>query len=200
MIDPSELPGILQGLSPRCNYDGFGWRRVEAYEFTQKGQQVFYDEGPLTKGARFSPVGHARALYYAESQKTAIRESKPSGISLSSRQPRSDYDMQVIVRLNAVLDLGEASVRRRLKTTLDELKEPWIGAHSREDHWPPTWHLGKATFLSERFDAIRYPSAKHDRHYCIAIFTGRLVCGAHLEAIHPQRGAVRIKVSGRLRG
>jgi hypothetical protein len=82
------------------------------------------------------------------------------------------------------LDLAQLIVREALGTNEDELCGPWR-AQVANGQSAPTQELGTAVFASNRFDALRYPSARSPGHYCYAIFTDRLTPPALVEVYDP---------------
>ena len=100
--------------------------------------------------------------------------------------------MDMKVELQSVLDLGDTEVRRSLHTSIKELKLPWRGGLIPPYSWPETWLLGQAVFECERFDGIRFPSAKVNRHYCVLILTERLGENAKLSAHCPGEGLLSL--------
>jgi RES domain-containing protein len=179
-----EFPGI--------RYQGFVTRYVDSSAFELGEKNCFYDLGPQQDGKRYTPNGGGRGIYAAEDVYTAGAEVDQLG-GLSALRPnriatRQRLDMQVT--LSSVLDLGNANLRQRLKTSLQELRLPWRGGLLPPYTWPATWSLGDAVFKSERFDGIRFPSSKLHRRYCLLILTERLGNGAELLAERPGEGIV----------
>ena len=195
MLPTAELGEALQGIRG-CPYTGVLTRYIDSDAFEAGGRNCFYDLGSPQDGKRYTPKGGARGLYLAEGVPAALGEATQRGLAaLNPDRVATRQQLDVEVVLKSTLDLGDVAVRRRLKTTLDELKSPWRGGLLPPYAWPPTWLLGHAVFGSQRFDAIRYPSAKVARTYCLFIFTERLGPRATLTAKRPGQGLVTLKGS-----
>ena len=193
MRQEPELSRILDEI---CGfpYQGVLTRYVDSDAFEAGGKDCFYDLGPRDYGQRYSPKGGARGIYLAEGIRAAIGEATQRGLSaLSPDRIATRQQMDIEVHLNSVLDLGNEKIRRRLNTSLKELKLPWKGGLIPPYTWPATWLLGKAVFESQRFDAIRYPSKAVNLCYCMLILTERMGDGAKLIAHRPGHGKVIYK-------
>lgn len=200
MLSAKELSTAIRGF-PGIGYQGFVTRYIDASAFELGGKNCFYDLGPQQDGKRYTPKGGGRGIYAAEDVHTAGAEVDQLG-GLAALCPnriatRQRLDMQVT--LNSVLDLGNANLRQRLKTSLQELRLPWRGGLLPPCTWPATWLLGDAVFKSERFDGIRFPSSQLHRHFCLLILTERLGDGAELLAERPGEGIVACRGSFKLK-
>lgn len=180
----ATLETVLGSL-PRVEYRGVMSRLVDfdAY-IAASTRRLLYDEGPQQYGQRYTPVGGPKAIYGAEGSDLA--EAELTGKGLSSLRPTrgaTRIQLHLEVTCQAILDLGNEAVRRALKTSLEELREPWRGVLDLTGSMPATWDLGKAVFESERFEAIRYPSAQLERRYCLVVFTEHLARGSSVRAV-----------------
>lgn len=198
MIDQERLREVLEEL-PGIPYEGILTRHVDFAAYSAGNPaRLLYDEGARQNGQRYTPPGGAKCLYFGEGLKVTAAEYTQRGLA-ALKPDRADTRVQLNaeVKLNSVLDLKDASVRRKLGTTIDELKELWrhsLPSPPRED-WAATWILGQAVFDSEQFDGIRFPSAQLDRHYCMLILTERLANGAHVRVKDSQGNWERIPVN-----
>ncbi len=181
-------------------YAGVLTRFVDSDAFEAGDKNCFYDLGPHVSGKRYTPKGGARGIYMAEGIKAALGEATQNGLAaLNPNRVATRNQMDIKVKLESVLDLGDARIRRRLQTSINELKLPWKGGLLPPYSWPVTWLLGQAVFESERFDGIRYPSKEVNRHYCVLILTERLGKSAKLAAHRPGEGPVSLTGNFKLR-
>ena len=180
----AKLESILGSL-PRAAYSGVVTRLVDFEAYTASSEpRLLFDEGPQQHGQRYTPIGGPRAIYGAEGPDLA--EAEFSGKGLSALRPArgaTRIQLHLEVSLKALLDLGNQAIRGALKTSLDELREPWRGVYESSGEFPPTWQRGQAAFESGRFEAIRYPSAQVPRRYCLVIFTEHLAKGSSIRAV-----------------
>lgn len=154
--------------------------RVVALEsfLSARNPILLFDLGPRIAGQRFSPPDEHRGLYVSTGLETAGSEFAGG----QSAWVRGDCTKHIVfdieVNLNAMLDLPDAAIRKRLRTTKKEMKSAWLGyAEINDGAWPPTWLLGHAVFTDGRFDGLLYPSTKHPTGICLLVFTERLVPG-----------------------
>lgn len=183
------LPEIFEKLKvlEGAPWDGILTRYVdfEAY-MGPDGGRLLYDEGPPRRGQRYTPIDGPKGLYLAEGIPTAVAEYTQEGLkALNPKRADTRLHLDAEVKLKSVLNLGDPNIRRILKTSIDELKEPWRSVFEWTGIWPVTWQLGHAAFASERFDAIRFPSSKAERHYCHLVFTERLGSDTFVRAKGP---------------
>lgn len=177
--------GSFLGSLPRAAYSGVITRLVdfEAYSASSNPRFLF-DEGPRRYGQRYTRVGGPKAIYGAEGADLAEAEYAGKGFSaLRPTRGATRLQMHLEVTLQGILDLGNPAIRRALATSLGELREPWRGVFESTGSMPPTWELGQAAFESNRFEAIRYPSAQMNRRYCLVVFTERLAKGSKILAV-----------------
>ncbi|MBL9158407.1 MAG: RES family NAD+ phosphorylase [Verrucomicrobiales bacterium] len=178
------LRSCLGSLS-RVAYSGVVTRLVDfdAYSATSTPRLLF-DEGPRLYGQRYTPINGPKAIYGAEGADLAEAEFAGKGISaVRPTRGATRIQLHLEVTLQAVLDLGDPRVRRQVATSLEELRGPWRGVLDLTGVMPPTWALGNAVYESERFEAIRYPSAQVERRYCLVIFTEHLAKGSSIRAV-----------------
>ena len=83
-----------------------------------------------------------------------------------------------------VLDLTVAEVQSALGTNPQELTGAWRHIQAREGE-APTQRLGRSSYKSGRFDAIRYPSRKNAAGICLAVFIDRLRPPAVVKVLDP---------------
>ncbi len=190
MRPPAKLLHALAGLPP-VPYADVLTRYVDFEDYSASpAARLLYDEGPPRNGQRYTPKGGARAIYAAEGVACALAEATGDGLrALNPPRASTSLQLNLDVRLNAVLDLGNHRIRRKLGTTARELKEPWRGVAELTGVPPLTWTLGQLAFDTGRFDGIRYPSAKAPRSFCVVVFTARLGPGAHVRAVRRSGGS-----------
>jgi len=190
MLPAGKIEELVRSVDGPA-YDGILTRYIDSDAFEVGGKNCFYDAGPHKYGQRYTPKGGARGIYMAEGVPTALGEAGQSGLAaLCPNRVATRIHLDMEVTLKRVFDLGDSKLRRRLKTTLDELRSPWEGGLTPPYTWPPTWLLGHAIHESCRFDGIRYPSAQVNRKYCVLVLTERLGRGALLTAHQPGEGLV----------
>lgn len=139
------LPEIVEKLKV---LEGDPWEGVltryvdfEAY-MGPGGSRLLYDEGPPRWGQRYTPVDGAKGLYLAEGIPTAVAEYTQEGLkALNPKRADTRLHLDVEVKLKSVLNLGDRNIRRILKTSLEELKEPWRSVFEWTGIWPVTWQL-----------------------------------------------------------
>jgi len=199
MLPEPELSKVLDRIQG-VPYQGILTRYVDSDAFEAGGKDCFYDLGPRESGQRYSPKGGARGIYLAEGIPTAIGKVTQRGLAaLNPDRIATRQQMDTKVQLKSVFDLGDAAIRKRLTTSLEELRLPWKGGLIPPYTWPATWLLGEAVFNSQRFDGIRYPSAKVNRCYCVLVLTERMGAGAKMVADQPGEGNVVYRNSFRLK-
>ena len=118
--------------------------------------------GSLRTGGRYNVRGRFEALYLASSPVTALREVEvlvetADGLRGVKGPPR--ILLSVEYRLQAVLDLTDASAREALGTTLDELCAPWRPLDAA-GQVAPTQLLGEVIRDDGSIEALRVPSAR----------------------------------------
>lgn len=179
MLNAPKLAEALVSI-PGVPYEGVLTRFVDYAAFEAGGGNFLYDQGPRDNGQRYTPKGGALGLYAGEGMKVAQAEASQRGLA-GLHPDRADTRLQLDaeIKLRSMLDLGDVSVRRKLKTSLNELRLPWKGGLIEPSEWSATWRLGQAVFDSMRFDGIRYPSAQLNRHYCLLVLSERLGAGSY---------------------
>lgn len=199
MLSAGELNTAISQISG-SPYSGILTRFVDCDAFEKGDKDCFYDLGPHLRGQRYTPKGGARGIYMGEGIKAALGEATQKGLAaLAPDRVATRHQMDMEVKLESVLDLRDTKIRRRLKTSIEELKLSWMSGLLQPYTWPATWLLGQAVFESERFDGIRFPSAKVNRHYCVLILTERLGKGAKLTAHRPSEGLISLNGNFKLR-
>ncbi|MBI3827297.1 MAG: RES family NAD+ phosphorylase [Candidatus Rokubacteria bacterium] len=137
------------------------------------------------RGGRYNPSGGARTTYIAESAETALSEGlRPflgSGVAPALTRPL--VMLTVRGQLHRVLDLLDPQAQARVGTNAAELVAPYLLEALRGE--TPTQRLGRLTYLSGRFEAIRGPSAQRPTGHTIAVFSERVVVPSKLEVYDP---------------
>jgi len=199
MLSAGELHTVISQVQG-TPYKEVLTRYVDSDAFDTGNRNCFYDLGPHQEGKRYTPKGGARGIYIAEGVPTALGEATQKGLAaLKPDRIATRLQMDMSVELKSVLNLGDARIRRRLQTSIEELKSPWKGGLLPPYSWSDTWLLGEAVFESERFDGIRFPSAKVNRHYCVLILTERMSKSSKLSAHRPGEGLVSLTGDFKLR-
>lgn len=126
VIGYKELIVVLPEL-PVDAYIGLLFRRVPLAALQSEEPHVFlYAAGAGRDGARFTPKGGAACLYVAQDELTAEAESKHDGFENfrnAAAPPAVVFGMKV--SLNAVLDLTDARIVKRIGSSQAELVAPW---------------------------------------------------------------------------
>jgi RES domain-containing protein len=197
MHPPDELARALATLAS-SSFQGVVYRAVDYEAFHGFHQPTpyprprpLYGLGAAKNGARFTPRGTEgmATLYAAEDRETAFAELDQVLEVVRRTQPTAGrlvppaVLMSAEARLDAVLDLTLPAVQQELGTTLQEIRRPWRRA-GRTDA-APTQLLGAAVFASQRFQAIRYPSARLKGGVCLAIFPVRLAAPSFVAIFDP---------------
>lgn len=199
MLPTGELKAAINQIKG-IHYQSVLTRLVDSDAFEVGGKNCFYDLGPHIDGQRYTPKGGARGIYMAEGIKAAQGEASQRGLAaLKPNKVDTRIQMDMKVKLESVLDLGNAGIRRRLQSSIQELKSPWKGGLIPPYSWSATWLLGQAVYESERFDGIRFPSAQVNQHYCVLILTERISKSAKLAAHRPGEGPVALTGKFKLR-
>lgn len=190
MISASELSSVLPTL-PLVEIEGLFWRTVpnEHLQGPPPGApagsppQPLWAGGPAIRGARYTPIGGADALYLAPDGATALAEVEavifgPAG----DVRPGPAHDPLLVfanrVHLPSVLDICDPGIQKALGTSDAELRAPWLRAQERHKAGtgplPPTQELGRAVFTSGNILALRYPSYHHGGVKNLVVFTDHL--------------------------
>src|SRR5258708_4439086 len=121
--------------------------------------------GAAIVGARFTPRGSFGTIYLASDPMTSLLEVEAifQGTTSINTPPLAIFAVEGV--LDHVLDLTDAEVEAALGTSLAELTGDWWFSQERhlkaQGPMPPCQLLGKVAYLSGRFDAIQYRSAKN---------------------------------------
>jgi RES domain-containing protein len=141
-------------------------------------------EGASEKGGRWNPRG-IQTLYASTTPVTAAYESYQSfsdfGFSPSSIRPRVFCGAEV--RLQALLDMTDSGIRRRLGFTLEEiLDEDWQTIQREGDEsW--TQAAGRGAYEAG-FEGLLVPSARHrPGGVNIVIFPENLRTGSRIDIL-----------------
>jgi RES domain-containing protein len=151
----------------------------------------------VLKGARYTRVGGANALYLAPDGATALAEVEAVVFDpIHGVRPGMEHNPLLVfankVRLPNVLDICDHKIQKALGTSDAELKAAWLRAQERHRNGtgplPPTQELGEAARAAQSILALRYPSYRHAGVQNLVVFTD------HLAALGGQ--IVMIDVSG----
>ncbi len=183
MIGLQQLLKELQKL-PTHRFQGVLFRRVTLAALQSvKPHRFLYALGAGKEGARFTPRNGPPCLYASLEEVTAEAECKQdsfAGFRRRAAPPSVVYSLET--RLNAVLDLTDATILRKLKTTEQELAAPWR-LHAKN---APTQQLGAAAHRCGKITALKYLSPRNPEGVCYVIFTERLNKGSFVELYDPE--------------
>jgi RES domain-containing protein len=140
-------------------------------------------EGAAYYGGRWNPPG-IKAIYASLDSATATKEcyQEFEKYGFKEQQIRPRVFAGIKLKVNCLLDLTDARIRRRLGFRLDELmQEDWqaIQADS-EESW--TQAIGRGTFVAE-FEGLIAPSASDRRGANVVIFPDNLAKGSQVEVM-----------------
>ncbi|MFL5538673.1 MAG: RES family NAD+ phosphorylase [Longimicrobiaceae bacterium] len=181
-------------------------RAVRAHHLEKSPPEPLYFEGSARVGARFTPLGGPAGLYLAADQVTAFAEIRDLFFD-SKRIPRGlkphDPIVLVYVRtvVNGILDLTDASVRRRLRVGRAALRGSWRRAMhaylAGRGSLPFTQQLALAAHLTGRVSGIWYDSTRAHRGHCLVVFPDRLSAAAgDLVEVHDTTGKYAQRLPG----
>lgn len=153
------------------------WREVRTEYLLGPHPNPLYAEGPVIRGARFTPKGGFPTLYLSYDRQTAsleiqatFRRADGSLIDLADSPTTM---LPVDADLDAVLDLTDPDVLEQLQTNTSELTGEWRYTQLKSEAVTQT--LGRVAFGSQHIKAIKYISAKDPYHgRCLAVFVDRL--------------------------
>jgi RES domain-containing protein len=164
--------------------------RGEGFRFTDATYANLRDlatgEGSLKAGGRWNPKGAFPTLYLSLTPETALAEvlahQRIQGIPDVMATPMTLAGFRVDVQ--GLLDLTDTAIRRLLRVTLPQLKQPWwpIQHAGRE---ALTQAIGRLAYETG-FRGLLVPSAPDRAGRNLALFPDRLVRG-ELEIVHEVR-------------
>lgn len=140
-------------------------------------------EGAAYYGGRWNPPG-IRAIYASLDPVTATKECYQEfaryGFRESEIRPRVFVGIKL--KLNCLLDLTDARIRRRLDFRLTDLtRENWQAIQAGgEESW--TQAIGRGAFTAE-FEGLIAPSAIDRRGKNVIIFPNKLTSRSQIEAM-----------------
>jgi RES domain-containing protein len=187
MLDRPSLDAELRALAAddaAVDVDAFVFRSIALRHFMPpRKPSPLYCSGSVV--SRFAPAGHVfPCLYAALDAETAHREGNQAfyavlaqGVRPAELKPPEEVVMiGVRFSLRRVLDLGDASVQKRLGTSTSELASRWKLVPDA-----PTQRLGAAVHASRAFDGIAYPSVRNPGGVCLVVFPDVLSAGSSIE-------------------
>lgn len=141
-------------------------------------------DGASAKGGRWNPRG-IKTLYASTTPVTAVFESYQNffdfGFSPSSIRPRVFCGAEV--RLQALLDMADSSIRRRLGFTLPEILDEEWQTIQREGDESWTQAAGRGAYEAG-FEGLLVPSARHRPDGVnVVIFPDNLRAGSRIEIL-----------------
>jgi RES domain-containing protein len=187
MLPSGELEAALATI-PSVTVAGPFFRTV-AFKYLQRAGRtspnILSGVPGRERGGRYNPAGGARTTYIAESPETALSEGvRPflgSGVAPALTSPLVMLTIQG--QLQRVLDLLNPRVQARVGTNPAELVAPYLLEALRGE--TATQRLGRLTYLSERFEAIRGPSVQRAEGHTIAVFSERVAAPSKLQVYDP---------------
>lgn len=149
--------------------------------------EVLSAQGSLLGGGRFNFKGLFEVLYLSCDVHTCLEETTKSlqqaGRDVARALPRTVIGVDVV--LSRVLDLTDATTRRRLGLTRASLVEAgWLRIQEIDNHEAFTQSLGRLA-REAGFEAILVPSAAVRLGRNLDIFPDRLLPGSHLSLVNP---------------
>lgn len=120
-------------------------------------------------GGRYNFKGQFEVLYLAPDSVTAINEGQKE--ILDKFPPKAIITVEVDVK--CIIDLEDRKIRDALKIDTCRLMESWRDIQRKGgESYPQTF--GRIVYELDRFEGIRYPSAKVNGKYNLAIFPDKL--------------------------
>jgi len=154
--------------------------------------------GSILGGGRYNHIGDFEMLYLADTQHTALFETKAvynhSGKILGRKQPPRVM-LSVAVELHVALDLTNARVQRGLGITEADLKAPWEVAQE-EGRAIVTQDIGAAARAAQ-CEALLFPSATLPNAQNIAIIVDRMRTSSNVTLYtDPVSAAPHVEIRG----
>ena len=172
-----ETPGS-EWLVP---WEGDCWR-FQSVNFP-KPEQILDGKGALRHGGRWNAPGSFPVVYGSTDDVTAVKESSAAAAyyNFPMRDPR--ILVAIHFKLRGVLDLTDASVRRKLGVTLSEIRrEDWRKLQERGSE-SLSQGLGRAAFRLGA-EGVLNLSFAHHRGLNIAFFPGNQMAGSSAKVWH----------------
>lgn len=192
MLRQNELLEIV-GQLPVTTYHRKVFRAVDLNALISLSPiQPLYDLGSSESGQRYTAIGGPRTLYVAESPSNAYFECTGlinSVKALAEQSAGATAIINIEAKLDAVLDLTKPAIQEMLQTTITELTLPWRWKMAAG--LPVLTHLlADVIYLSDKYQAMRFPSAKTSDEANLVIWTEKLSGRSFLESVDsrfPQR-------------
>lgn len=194
MLPESALRATLQMIPPIPAHGPFS-RCVGLHHLLAKSKaspsgppQPLWGMGSKRAGGRYTPRGVFETIYLAEDTVTALTEVTAvvrtgSGLTTLATNPWVLVSVRGV--LLSVLNLVDPAIVLQLGTNAQELTGEWRYTQGAGGE-AATQLLGRVSYDSGRFDAIRYPSSKNPPNgCCVAVFPDRLRNPAFLEVYDP---------------
>ncbi len=187
MLPSGELRAALVAIEPVAVPGPFF--RTVAFKYLQAtgriAPHVLSGLPGRERGGRYNSSGSYLTTYLAESPETALSEGiRPFlGSAVTPALTRPLVMLTVRGQLHRVLDLLDPGVQGRVGTNAAELVAPYLLDALKGE--AATQRLGKCAYLSERFEAIRGPSAQRPAGHTIAVFSERVGAPSKLEVYDP---------------
>lgn len=139
--------------------------------------------GSKLAGGRYNYIGEFEVLYLASDVQTAVQETLKNIHFRFS--PKSIITIEVEVQ--NIVNLEDKKTTNTLGIDGDKLLSPWRKTQDIDHKKAYTQILGQAIYESNRFEGIKYPSAKVKGKYNLAIFPDRLMSGSNIKVYDPER-------------
>jgi hypothetical protein len=95
--------------------------------------------------------------------------------------------MTIEVNLNRVIDFGDLKVLDVLKIDAHDLAVAWRKVQNIDSTEAITQKIGRAIYSNGCFEAIKYPSARIDGQYNLAVFPDRLMKDSKIVIYDPDK-------------
>ena len=187
MLQGLELESAVKGL-PSLSYNRNVFRAIELAALSSVSpMRPLYDLGPRNSGQRYTAIGGPRALYVAETPNNAYFEA--TGMfntvqAFAQQNATATVIVNITAQLDSILDLTDRANQAALQTNQIELTLAWKWRMASRQ--PVLTHiLANAVFLSNRFNAIRFPAARGADEANLVIWTEKLMGTSFVESNDP---------------
>ncbi len=177
----SVLEADADWLTP---WDGDCWRYQDV-EFPS-AKQILSGDGAFCNGGRLNVMGSFRVVYGSAADETALRESaaRARRYGLTVRKPRILVCIEM--KLQKVLDLRQAAVRKALGVTLAELRaEDWETLQNNRIESLGQC-LGRAAF-NTKAEGVIIPSFAHHGGINVGWFSKNALAGSTIKIVEGEK-------------
>jgi len=168
-IQTEELKGIpIEGY----------WYRNVSIEFIS---HPLGGVGSILGGGRYNLPDSFEVLYMAPDPHTAIEEAKRE--PFDKKMP-PQLLITAEIKTQVILNLEDKAIINALGIIEEKLFKPWRYPKYKEAY---TQALGRIIYGYNIFEGIRYPSAKIENKYNLAIFPNRLRKNSEIKVYDPNK-------------